>query len=523
MRSPRAALVPLALLLLGPGLLAAQEQPLAAGTDDVPVPKKKKHVQPVYPREALAQGIRGIVILDLVIDTEGKVADTIIVRSIPGLDEAALAAARQWQYEPVKVDGQLVSVRLTVPITFALKLPEMTRDRGIPELRQGVTPPWPATGGGGGGSAMADVTLDPDGRIGLANIIEGDDPWSTSLLQALRTWRFRAPREDASVSFRVEAEFVPGSGREQGSVRLRLSGLRESQFFDAPADELAPVAAFEPPLEAADASSERSEAPEAAEAMPDEPTPATAPETTTRAAEARPEPPAPPAPPAPQPVPEAPTPGAVLDAPARVAEATPEASAPPAPEPAPETPAPGAEAQPLPPPPATAGPEPATPIPGAPPAAPAPGAATPPPGPATAAPPPPAGAGAGTDPTAPPPVEVITAAPPPLPPENGVSAIRGVQLEPGVPDLTRGRRPVSPPFARMAGVGGVVEVEFSVGGGGITAVQRASGPEILQTAATQAVESWIFRRTRADRAYLTAVFTYEDDLASAIVRPQPAP
>jgi hypothetical protein len=37
------------------------------------------------------------------------------------------------------------------------------------------------------------------------------------------------------------------------------------------------------------------------------------------------------------------------------------------------------------------------------------------------------------------------------------------------------------------------------------------------------VESWIFRRTRADRAYLTAVFTYEDDLASAVVRPQSAP
>ena len=111
--------------------------------------------------------------------------------------------------------------------------------------------------------------------------------------------------------------------------------------------------------------------------------------------------------------------------------------------------------------------------------------------------------------------------PPPPPPENGVSAIRGVLLEPGVPDLIRGRRPVSPPLARMAGVGGVVEVDFSVSAGGITAVQRTDGPELLQAAATQAVESWVFRRTRADRAYLTAVFTYEDDLASAIVRPQP--
>jgi hypothetical protein len=59
--------------------------------------------------------------------------------------------------------------------------------------------------------------------------------------------------------------------------------------------------------------------------------------------------------------------------------------------------------------------------------------------------------------------------------------------------------------------------------GGITAVQRSEGPEVFLPAATQAVESWIFRRTRADRAYLTAVFTYEDDLASAVVRPQSAP
>lgn len=126
------------------------------------------------------------------------------------------------------------------------------------------------------------------------------------------------------------------------------------------------------------------------------------------------------------------------------------------------------------------------------------------------------------DPSAPPPIETLSVAPPPLPPENGISAIRGVELEPGVPDLTRGRRPVSPPLARMAGANGVVEVDFSVSAGGVTSVQRADGPEVFQAAATGAVESWFFRRTRADRAYLTAVFTYEDDLASAIVRPQPA-
>jgi outer membrane biosynthesis protein TonB len=75
----------------------------------------------------------------------------------------------------------------------------------------------------------------------------------------------------------------------------------------------------------------------------------------------------------------------------------------------------------------------------------------------------------------------------------------------------------------MAGANGVVTVEFSVSAGGVTAVQRADGPEVFQTAARQAVESWVFRRTRADRAYLVAVFTYEDALASAVVRPQREP
>jgi TonB family protein len=480
------------LVLLEPAVLNAQEQPLAAGSDGVPIPKKQKHVQPVYPQEALEQGLRGIVILDLVIDTEGRVAEMHIIRSIPGLDEAALAAARQWRYEPVKVDGRPVSVRVTVPITFALKLPEVTRDRGIPEIRQGVTPVWPDDSRGGG-RAAADVTLDPDGRIGLARIIEGEEPWSGSLLEALRTWRFRAPPEDTNLSFRVDAEFVPGSGRDQGVVKLQLSGLREVALFDA-WEEPADVAALEPagrPGEPAGTRSDQSPeepeppAPGTAEAEPQAPTPSEGPE-----------PPAPEAEPGPE------EPAAAPGLPAQATESVSEPIA---------TPVPQSEG--------TAPPA----APGSPPAAAPPPAATAARESAVAASAPAPETAAADDPTAPPPIEVLRALPPPPPPENGISAIRGVLLEPGVPDLTRGRRPVSPPFARMAGTSGVVEVNFSVSAGGIPSVQDVDGPEVLKPAATQAVESWIFRRTRADRAYLTAVFTYEDDLASAVVRPQPAP
>jgi hypothetical protein len=72
----------------------------------------------------------------------------------------------------------------------------------------------------------------------------------------------------------------------------------------------------------------------------------------------------------------------------------------------------------------------------------------------------------------------------------------------------------------MSGTTGNVEVAFSVGAGGTTTIQSVTGPELLKPAAEQTVASWTFRRARADRAYLVAVFTYTGDKSSAVVRPQ---
>ncbi len=426
----------LLLALCGGAPLPAQEEPLTAGGEGVPVPKKTKHVQPVYPGEALAQGIRGIVILDIVIDARGKVASTSVLRSVPGLDEAAIAAARQWEYEPTKIDGKPVSVRLTVPITFSLALPRLTRQAGVPELRQGAAPGFPA-GASGRGTATAEVTLEPDGRIAALNLLAGESPWSEALLAALKTWRFAPPPDDAVLSFRVEAVFVKPSGSDPSTVQLRATGLQRSELL---AESSAPAPAAAPPQ-----------------------APAQAP-------------------------PPAPAPQAAIPA-----VASPEAS-----KPRPPT----VEA-------AAAAPA----------AAPPAGAAPGPSAPTLAASVPPAGQTA----TAPPPVEVITAPPPPPPPENGVSAVRDVTLEPGVPDLARGRRPVAPPFARMSATTGTVEVSFSVGAGGTTALQTASGPDLLRYAAEQTVASWVFTRARADRTYLTAIFSYGPDKGTAVVRPQLAP
>ena len=285
---------------------------------------------------------------------------------------------------------------------------------------------------------------------------------------ALKTWRFAPPPEDSVLSFRVEAEFVKSRGNEPNAVELRASGLQRSDLL---ADASAPATPAPTPTPAAPA--------------PQAPAPQTPPTQPSAA-------------PAPTPTP-APTP-----APTPVP--TPKPTAPAAPAPAPAPPAAAAahraEAHADPQAPASQRPAAAAPL------------RLPAPRPPAAAPTAAAAA------TAPPPVEVITAPPPPPTQENGISAVREVTLEPGVPDLARGRRPVVPPLARMNGVTGTVEVLFSVSAGGVTALQTATGPDVLRYSAEQTVASWVFQRSRAERAYLTATFTYGADKGTAIVKPQ---
>lgn len=437
------------------------DRPLQAGTE-VPAPRRKHLVLPEYPEAAKALGVRGIVLIELIIERDGSVGEAHVVRSIPGLDEAALSAVRQWEYELTQVDGKPVRVRLAVPITFSMKLPELEREDGVPELRQGVNPAFPG-GGGGGTTVEAEVTLDANGHVAEALITKGESPWAESLLRALRTWIFAWDDPTALVAFRVQAEFVRGRKDDDSQIKLRAVGARRLEAINLapPAAQPSPVAARAP---------ETHPAPPAAV-----PAPAAAP-------------PAAPGPAAPVP-PSAPAPAAAPASPAPVQPV--EASAPARPA----TPAPRAADVPAPPaaaPPADAKPRPAN-----------------PPVEVIRVPPPPAPPAAGTPGAAP------GAAPQPAQP--GYSSVRDVALGIGVPDLAQGRRPTVPPFARMAGVTGTVEVAFSVGASGLTAIQTTTGPDPLQLTAKEMVQSWSFRRTSTERLYLLAVVEYGADTAKAKV------
>jgi TonB family protein len=107
-------------VILGSALVAAQTQRLRVGGDITP-PKRVVYVEPVYPEQAKADKLSGMVILEVVIGSDGKVLDDKLVRSAdPALDEAAAVAVRQWEYTPTYLNGEAVELAMSVNVTFAL-------------------------------------------------------------------------------------------------------------------------------------------------------------------------------------------------------------------------------------------------------------------------------------------------------------------------------------------------------------------------------------------------------------------
>ena len=93
---------------------------LHAGTDIKP-PRKTKDVKPIYPAVALPTRAQGAVLIEAVVGPDGKVRNAKVVHSVPLLDQAALDAVSQWEYEPSMLNGVAVSVIMTVVVRFALQ------------------------------------------------------------------------------------------------------------------------------------------------------------------------------------------------------------------------------------------------------------------------------------------------------------------------------------------------------------------------------------------------------------------
>jgi len=77
-------------------------------------------VQPVYPPEAKAQRIQGLVQLEATLGKDGKVENLQVLSGDPMLAAAALDAVRQWQYQTTLLNGDPVEVVTDIQVSFTL-------------------------------------------------------------------------------------------------------------------------------------------------------------------------------------------------------------------------------------------------------------------------------------------------------------------------------------------------------------------------------------------------------------------
>jgi TonB family protein len=91
------------------------------GEDGVASPSVTYKVEPSYTPEAKEAKIQGGVVLNLVVNAQGRADDIQVTRSLdPGLDANAVAAVGQWLFKPGMKDGQPVDVAVRIEINFRL-------------------------------------------------------------------------------------------------------------------------------------------------------------------------------------------------------------------------------------------------------------------------------------------------------------------------------------------------------------------------------------------------------------------
>jgi TonB family protein len=77
-------------------------------------------VEPDYPEAARGQQLQGAVVLDVHIGQDGTVQDVKVVSGEPLLADAAMAAVKQWRFQPRSIDGAPAEMQTRVTLNFRL-------------------------------------------------------------------------------------------------------------------------------------------------------------------------------------------------------------------------------------------------------------------------------------------------------------------------------------------------------------------------------------------------------------------
>ncbi len=229
----------------------AQDEPQKQEKGDVRVtkpPKLLKEVKAQYTEEAVEARVEGPVKLRLTISEVGDVTKVEVLEGLGhGLDEAAVKAAKQFEFEPAEINNQPAPVVLTFTVNFTLPiLPAALEGRVVDsETGRGVRATVSIEYVGEEDydpTPKASMTTEVDGAFGFEQVPPG--PYEIRLqIQGYEDFESTVNLpggETSQVSYRVEAsaENLVGKVRETGTrkplsaIKVEISESGVSEPFD---------------------------------------------------------------------------------------------------------------------------------------------------------------------------------------------------------------------------------------------------------------------------------------------------
>lgn len=98
---------------VGPGIFHVGE--------GVSAPRAIYTPEPEFSEEARKAKYQGVVVLSIIVGTDGRVHNPRVVRALGmGLDEKAIEGVKTWKFDPSKKDGRAVAVEMNIEVAFNL-------------------------------------------------------------------------------------------------------------------------------------------------------------------------------------------------------------------------------------------------------------------------------------------------------------------------------------------------------------------------------------------------------------------
>jgi TonB family protein len=114
------ALVPASASLLTTSAAKAPSSDLLEVPEDFADDQIVHRVHPSYPKQAKARKLQGIVVLQAIVNKQGKVDSLQLVSGDPMLAQAAADAVKQWRYKPYSHNGEAADFQTRVTVDFKL-------------------------------------------------------------------------------------------------------------------------------------------------------------------------------------------------------------------------------------------------------------------------------------------------------------------------------------------------------------------------------------------------------------------